>query len=257
MIETLERYGRDSGIKSVVVRVDSPGGSVSASDAIWRAIQKLNDVKPVYVSMGDIAASGGYYVAASARKIFAGKLTLTGSIGVFYGKFDLSGLYEMIGVNRPEIKRGKNAGLLSDGRPWDEHELKAVTRSIEALYDIFIDRIIEGRAGMSKASVKSVAEGRVWLGHDALKHKLIDGHKSLLDTIEFAASTVQIDAEEVQLVIGPRPTGAFEIPKTPLGHVALPPALENLKDLFANPLLAFSDEQALVLHPWLEPVPQR
>ena len=125
-VRAVEALRKDRSVDAVVVRVDSPGGSVTAADAIWRSLTRLAEKKPLFVSMGDVAASGGYYVAAPARKIFVSGNTITGSIGVFTGKYDLSGLYGKIGVNKVPVTKGARANLMSDSRPWSDDDRAAV-----------------------------------------------------------------------------------------------------------------------------------
>lgn len=174
IVRQLEQARRDDAVQAVVLRVDSPGGSAFASDEIWRATQRLKESgKPLVVSMGGVAASGGYYVAAGADAIYAEPGTITGSIGVFSGKFSLGGLYEKVGVETEIFTRGRNAALYSPSRPMDETELETVDRLVGATYAQFKDRVAQGR-GLSPEQVEEVARGRVWTGADAKAHGLVD-----------------------------------------------------------------------------------
>ena len=130
---------------------------MTASDAIWHALSKLAKVKPLYVSMGDMAASGGYYAAVPGRGIYAMDDTITGSIGVFTGKFDISGLYKKIGVNFVEYRRGKHSGLLAPNQPWSPSQRKAVQRSVDAMYDLFLKRILTSRKRLKEKALRAVA----------------------------------------------------------------------------------------------------
>lgn len=173
LVKTLEKLRKDEDVVAVVLRVNSPGGSGSASDAIWRAVERVKEKKPVVVSMGDYAASGGYYIAAGASYIFAEPGTLTGSIGVFGGKLVLSGALEKIGVTSHTYERGAFASLLSSSRPFTDPDRAKFRTFLEAFYQTFLDRAAKGR-GLTKEQVHAVAQGRVWTGEQALERKLVD-----------------------------------------------------------------------------------
>ena len=164
MAEVLRELRGKEGIKAVVIRVDSPGGSGLASDIIWREIELLKDAgKTVVVSMGDLAASGGYYISAGADVIVAEPGTLTGSIGVVTGKFALDGLYDKIGYHSELTARGRNAGLYSSSRPFTESQREVIVRQMNAFYSEFVDRVSQGR-DMTWDEVDAIAQGRVWTG---------------------------------------------------------------------------------------------
>ena len=174
-------------VEAVVLRVDSPGGSAFASDEIWRAVRRLEDAgKPVVVSMGGVAASGGYYVSAGARAIYAMPTTITGSIGVYAGPMlNLEGLYEKIGLSTELYTRGRKAGMYSMGKPLDDIERDALDRLVGTTYAQFKGRVAEGR-GMEAAQVEQVARGRVWSGARALEADLVDGHGGFFDAVDRA-----------------------------------------------------------------------
>ena len=130
-------------MRGVVFRIDSPGGDGVASDLIWRAVRQLRTEKPVVVSMGDVVASGGYYVAAAADAILAEPSTVTGSIGVVGGKVNLAGLYQRLGVAKDAVERGARAGLLSETRPFTPDERSAVQDEMRAVYELFLERVAE------------------------------------------------------------------------------------------------------------------
>ncbi len=182
----LQRAAAEDSVKAVVLRVDSPGGSAFASDEIWRAVElvKLRG-KPVIVSMGGVAASGGYYVSAGADAIFAEPTTITGSIGVYSGKFSIGGLYEKLGITTELYTRGRNAGMYATSRPMDEVEFAAMDRMVGETYNQFKERVAEGR-GLSEEEVEAVAQGRVWSGQDALEQGLVDELGGLRSAIERA-----------------------------------------------------------------------
>lgn len=172
-------------VRGVVLRVDSPGGDAVASDMLYRGLRLLAREKPVVVSMGDVAASGGYYLAAAADAVLAEVSTITGSIGVVGGKLNLEGLYRRLGIGRESLERGARAGLLSETRPFAPDERSAVRREMEAVYDTFVERVAEGR-GLAPASVRRLGGGRIWSGRAAREHGLVDGLGGPLEALEAA-----------------------------------------------------------------------
>jgi protease-4 len=200
-----DQLAKDEGIAAVVLRVDSPGGEVVASDLLWRSLRQLGREKPVVASLGDTAASGGYYIAAAAQSILAEAGTVTGSIGVVGGKLDLSGLYERIGVGRAGVERGARAGLFSEARGFTPDERKVVREGMEAAYERFVSRVAEGRA-LDPARVREAGGGRVWSGAAAQARGLVDGLGGPLEAIAAALSRAGLDPERpVPLAIAPRP----------------------------------------------------
>jgi protease-4 len=171
--ETLKRVRENPLFAAVVLRVESPGGSSMASDVMWREVLLTARVKPVIVSMGDIAASGGYYIAAPATRILASPLTITGSIGIFYGKADVTELLHKIGVNVEVYKTAARADAESVFRPFTEEEHHELESKVAQFYDVFVSRVAEGRK-MTKAAVDRVGQGRVWTGEQAKERGLID-----------------------------------------------------------------------------------
>jgi len=169
-----------------VLRVNSPGGSGLASEIIWREVKLTKDIKPVVVSMGDLAASGGYYIACAADYIFAQPNTITGSIGVFGMIPNAQKLMnEHLGVNIDGVKTNDKADLYSLSRPINESEGVIIQNFIEDFYDTFITRVSDGR-GITKAEVDSIGQGRVWNGIDAIKIKLVDELGGLNDALNKA-----------------------------------------------------------------------
>jgi protease IV len=185
LAETLEQVRKNPLIRAVVLRVESPGGSSMAADVIWREVQLTAQKKPVVISMGAVAASGGYYVAAPGTRIFANPLTITGSIGVFYGKADVSGLLRKIGVNVEVYKTAPRADAESFFRPFTPEERKELERKVGQFYDLFLRRVAEGRK-MSKEAVDRVAQGRVWTGEQAHAAGLVDELGGLRQALEHA-----------------------------------------------------------------------
>lgn len=190
----------DAQVKAVVLRVDSPGGSAYASDEIWRAVELVQaEGKPVIVSMGGMAASGGYYVAAGATAIYAEPSTITGSIGVYGGSYSFGELYETLGINYELYLRGRNAGMYSMSRPMDDVELASMNRMIEDTYVQFKTRVSDGRQ-MSMEDVEVVARGHVWSGTRAHENGLVDEIGGLQEAIERAKAESGLEGMEVDLV---------------------------------------------------------
>ena len=183
---SLEEARNDDDVKSIVLRVDSPGGNALTSELIWREIEITKKVKPVVVSMGNYAASGGYYIAANANRIFAEPNTITGSIGVFGMLPNMNQLSKNIGINAEQVKTHTNASGYSIFEPMDENFKGYVLESIEKTYATFLKRVAKGR-NMSTAQVDAMAQGRVWTGMDAKKLGLVDEIGGLEAAIKYAA----------------------------------------------------------------------
>lgn len=175
VVRQLEAAREDDAVKAIVLRVDSPGGSAFASEEIWRAVERVKKVdKPVIVSMGSVAASGGYYVAANADAIYANATTITGSIGVYFGPLlSLDGLYDKVGVHTELYARGRHASMYSSSKAPDASELAAIDRMVGETYAQFKRRVELGR-GMDGEKVEQVARGRVWSGQAAAQNGLVD-----------------------------------------------------------------------------------
>jgi protease-4 len=181
-------------IAAVIFHVDSPGGSSLASDLIWREVQRLRERKPVVVLMGEQAASGGYYVSASANHIVARPTTVTGSIGIWGGKFVLGGLYEKLNVNHRVLQRGAMADLYSEFRPFNEEEREEVREVLSSTYQRFIQLVAEGR-GMTEEDVEEVARGRVWTGEQAASIGLVDELGDFRTALTAAKRLAELDLE--------------------------------------------------------------
>lgn len=195
--EALIKAREDDKVKAIVLRVNSPGGSALTSDIIWREVELAKKVKPVIVSMGNVAASGGYYIAAGANKIFAEPTTITGSIGVFGTVPNLTELADNVGINAEQVGTNKNAVEYSLFEPMQESFKNQVQESIEETYETFLQRVSQGR-GMTMAQVDSVAQGRVWSGTEALEIGLVDELGNLDDAISAAAEMAEIDTYGVK-----------------------------------------------------------
>jgi protease-4 len=201
----LRALREDPGVAAVVLRINSPGGSASAAEEMLRELRLLREVKPVVVSMGSYAASGGYWIAAFGDRLYAEPSTVTGSIGVFGVQFDLKQLGETIGLTWDRVQTGEKAGLLTAARPKSPAELAVFQRLVDRTYDDFLTRVAEGR-GLEKAAVHEIAQGRVWSGAQAVRLGLADEIGGLSDAIAHAASMANLGSEpELQEFPGTRP----------------------------------------------------
>lgn len=182
----------DTTVKAVVFRVNSPGGSALASEIIWREVSLTKKVKPVIVSMGNLAASGGYYISCAANKIIASPNTITGSIGVFGIIPNFKGLFNnKLGITFDNVKTNKNSGFISVNRPMTTYEREVLKKEIENVYQTFIKHVAEGR-NMTVAAVDKIGQGRVWSGVDAKRIGLIDGFGGLDKAVKIAASMAEL-----------------------------------------------------------------
>jgi protease-4 len=197
MRRSLRDARRNKDVKAIVLRVDSPGGNALTSDLIWREMELTKKVKPIVVSMGNYAASGGYYIACNANTIFAQKSTITGSIGVFGILPNVTKLASKIGVNTQQIKTHANSAPYSPFVPLDD-KFRAVTLAgVEHIYKTFVTHVAEGRK-MTFAQVDSIAQGRVWTGSQAIEIGLVDKIGSLEDAIKEAAVLAKIKTYKTQ-----------------------------------------------------------
>jgi protease-4 len=196
----------DKSIKAIVIRVDSPGGSGLASDIIWHAVDAANQKKPVVISMSDVAASGGYYISASAAKIVAQPSTITGSIGVVAGKPVMRGLYDWLGISNEYVMRGKTAGMFRETEKFSDEERAKFEEWIKTTYyQDFVPKVAKGRKKDAQY-VDSVGQGRVWTGAQAKERGLVDEYGGLDRAIEVAKELAKIPADKgVERVILPYP----------------------------------------------------
>ena len=199
---------KDSSVKAVVLRIDSGGGLVVAADTIWRELVRLKAVKPLVVSMGDVAGSGGYYIAAPADTIVAEPGTITGSIGVVSGKYSFKGLYDKIGVHKEVLKRGKHADFYADYGDYPAEEREIIRAQIKEIYDDFIGKVAEGR-GMTKEAVDQISKGRIWTGKQAKEIGLVDELGGLSLALSIARKKAGLARRKVQLIRLPQ-QGAWE-----------------------------------------------
>lgn len=205
MTKDLQELREDDDVKAVVLRVNSPGGSAYASEQIWREVQLLSKEKPVIVSMGALAASGGYYISCGANKIFAEPTTLTGSIGIFGMIPDATELLtDKLGLSFDVVKTNAHSDFGAMGRPLNESECRLMQAHINQGYELFTGRVAQGR-NISQDSVKAVAEGRVWTGEQAMKIGLVDKLGNLNDAIAAAAKAAKIEKYSVGRYPEPAP----------------------------------------------------
>jgi protease-4 len=240
MIEAIREAEKDETVKAIVLRVDSPGGSALASDLMWKELTACK--KPVIASMGDVAASGGYYISMAARKIYAEPGTLTGSIGVVGGKIVTGGLFDWIGMKTEVISRGANSGLMSSSKPWSESERQVMTRIMQDIYDQFLDKALQGRkkAGieMNKEKLLTLAAGRVWTGRQAKANGLVDELGTLDDAIAAAKKLAGQEGKELEWLVLPRPRSFIE-KLADMGEETKAPALK------LDPFAGFADVPGL------------
>jgi protease-4 len=204
LASALTRARQDDGIRAVVLRINSPGGSALASEQIARAGFRLRGVKPFVVSIGDIAASGGYFAAAPGDVIYAEPSSVTGSIGIFTGKFDLSGMLSRLGVSWQTMTRGPHADMESFLRPYTDEERAAIKEKLHYYYGRFTGAVARGR-GMSEADVDAVGRGRVWTAAQARERRLVDRFGGLIDALAEAKKRAGLDEDDpVELVLLPR-----------------------------------------------------
>jgi len=218
-------FGGSRGNQAIVLRVDSPGGSSTASDVIWRelSISREND-RPLIVSMSDLAASGGYYIALAGDAIVAQPGTLTGSIGVYTGKFVTTGTLDKIGANLEATSSGKRAQMNSPDRRFTADERAKIQEAMQVVYDQFVERTAAARH-MAPEKVDEVAQGRVWTGEQARELGLVDQLGGLYTAIGLAKQRARIPAdEEVQLLIYPPRRSFYEVLaeelQSPVGRMA-------------------------------------
>ncbi len=198
-IKLIDIAKNDDSIKAVVIKVDSPGGAVGASQEIYRAIEKLRDKKTVVVSMGNVAASGGYYVSVPANVIYADPGTVTGSIGVIIQHVDFSKVLNKIGVKVNNIKSGKNKDILYPNHPLTPEQKELLQRTVMDVYNQFLDAIVKYRP-IEKKVLKKYADGRVFSGKQALELKLVDKLGNTQDAIDEAKKLAGLDQEHPMIV---------------------------------------------------------
>jgi protease-4 len=241
LVEYIRKARKDSSIRAIVLRIDSPGGSSIASDVIWRELMLAragSQSRPIVASMSDLAASGGYYIAMAAPDIVAQPGTLTGSIGIYGGKIVTGGTYEKLGMNFEAVSRGKNAEMGSPVRPFNESEKAKLDEQLQAFYDQFIEKVAASRK-MKPEAVDAIAQGRVWTGRQAKNLGLVDALGGLDRAIAIAKERAKIaPTQNVEIVTYPPRRGLFDVLNDSFGGGA-----DQRLGLAA--LLGFSDRRAI------------
>ena len=208
IVDALQKAEADSKVAAIVLRIDSPGGSALASDLIWQQVSHCQ--KPVVASMGNMAASGGYYIAMGCDKILAEPGTITGSIGVVGGKLALGGLFEKIGISTEVISKGQNAGIFSTQEKFSPSERTAMQAMMEDVYHQFVAKAAQSR-GKTVEAMQPLAEGRLWTGRQAAGNGLVDATGTLRDAIQEAARLAGLSSDQpAELLILPQPKNFFE-----------------------------------------------
>jgi len=224
----------DKTIKAIVIRVDSPGGSALASDIIWHAVVSAKEKKPVVISMGDVAASGGYYIAAGASRIVAQPSTITGSIGVVAGKPVLRGFYDWLGISNEYVLRGKNAGMFRETEKFSPEERAKFEEWIKATYyEDFVPKVAKGR-NKDAAYIDSVAQGRVWTGAQGKDRGLVDEYGGLDRAVEVAKELANIPKDKgVHRVILPYPRTFLQQLMAAVDETRAPSEVKQQQAVFA------------------------
>jgi protease-4 len=238
--EAIEALASSPRVAAVVVRVDSPGGSAGASERMWRSIARLARRKPVFTSIGRNAASGGYYVAAPGREIFTLPTSITGSIGIFFGKADLAPLLTRLHVGVETTRRGERADMDSIYRPFTADELTTVERLIREFYNLFLDRVAEGRH-RTRAQIHAVGEGRVFSGSAAVANGLADREGGLLAAIDRAAEVAHLGTDYEIITL----------PRADAGIIGLVRNVLNISDPRAPVLQMLSRAEVMHAFRWL------
>ncbi len=209
--QAVRQAGRSPNVKAIVLRLDTPGGDAIASDIIWGEVKAAGTRKPVVVSMSDACASGGYYIATAADRIFVEAATVTGSIGVYAGKADISGLHEKLGISTETITRGRFANMFSLTSPFSEEERQLLRYHLQTHYDHFLEIVAEGR-DLQLDSVRVIAQGRVWSGLAALQNGLADEEGSVLAAVAAAAALADIGDDDYEVIEIPKSKWRLPLP---------------------------------------------
>ncbi|MEA3340873.1 MAG: signal peptide peptidase SppA [Chloroflexota bacterium] len=243
VVQALRQAETDDHIAAVIFHVETPGGSALASDLICREIHRLRERKPVVVLMGEQATSGGYYVSALADHIVARPTTLTGSIGIWGGKFIVADLYEKLGVGRDSVQRGAMAGAYSEMSPFDDRERARMRRDMGAGYARFKARVAEGR-GMTEEQVEEIARGRVWTGVQACEIGLVDELGDFETALAAAKELAELDPEKEYPVMQITP------PRRELLPIPFP-TTESIRATLLDALTGLARERVWALTPWM------
>jgi protease-4 len=208
--KALRRAGFDENVKAIVIRIDSPGGSAQASEVMWQAARAVAGKKPVIVSIGSMAASGGYYLASAGDYIYADPSAIVGSIGVVGGKFVMKGLYDKLGLSTDTFTKGRNAGLFSSNQPFDERQRRLVTNWMKNTYDQFTQRVMTTRTGKIK-DIDQVARGRIFLARQAKELGMVDEIGGVQAAIAYAANKAGLQSGQYDVKLVPTPRSLVEM----------------------------------------------
>jgi protease-4 len=208
MVRAIRQARNEKRVKAVVLRIDSPGGDGFASDMMWRELELCRQKKPVIVSMAGVAASGGYYIACNATRVFALPTTLTGSIGVFNFKLVTEGLYNKLGARRQAVKRGEHADAMSDMRAMTPDEDSVMQAQVDYFYRQFVQKVAAGRK-LTFEQVDSIGQGRIWSGLDAKRIGIVDTLGGFLDAVGYAKQVAKL--KECDYVVLPASKGGFGV----------------------------------------------
>jgi protease-4 len=261
LVEYINQAADDRNVKAIVLRVDSPGGSSIASDVIWRALMLAREEKPLIVSMGDLAASGGYYIAMPGHVIVAQPGTLTGSIGIFTGKFAMGGTLAKLGANVETVSKGKFADMNSPVKPFSEAERAKIEEQVHAFYDQFVAKVAEARKSTPE-KIDAVAQGRVWTGRQAKDIGLVDELGGLDHAVAVARQRAKIAAgTDVEIIAYPPRPSLFDALSRPLGQTQesqasaalalLRPAERRVLGQVLTPMRLLTRREPLALMPFI------
>lgn len=246
IVQALRLAEADKQIVAVILSVDTPGGSMIASDLIWREVSRLRQRKPVVVLMGRQATSGGYYISAPANHIVARSTTLTGSIGIWGGKFSLAGLYERLGIGRATIQRGAMSGIYSEAAPFSDEERTRIRHGLSEGYTLFKARVAQGR-GMTDVRVEEIARGRVWTGAQAHEVGLVDELGGFETALARAKELAGLDVEREYTLAQVRPPRHTLFPPPFSGETATDSGLGAMLDVAWR----LTHERIWALAPWI------
>ncbi|MEM8873502.1 MAG: signal peptide peptidase SppA [Planctomycetota bacterium] len=252
---------RDDLIKSVVIRIDSPGGSALASEAMWQSVRRVAAEKPVIISVGGMAASGGYYLLAAGDHVYADPSAIVGSIGVVGGKLTWGGIYEQLGLTTASFNRGAHADLFSSTEPWDEREEAMVRSWMQQTYDQFESRVMAGR-GDKIEDFDAIAKGRIFLAGDAIDLGMVDELGGLEDAIAHAAGAAGFTTTDYEIKVVPQPKfnpnslfgGLVQTPVSAETQVIWSMLPDNAKVLITRQLkmtMLMQDRPVVLLSPWI------
>lgn len=245
IVAAIDAARTNNSVKGIMLRVDSGGGSAVASDLIAHALMRAAEKKPVAVSMGGAAASGGYYISAPADRIYADRSTMTGSIGVVAGKISLAGLYDKIGISKTTFERGKNSGIYSPSDTFSVQERQRMESSITRMYDLFKGKVSSGR-DISVDSVEVIAQGRVWAGSDALDIGLVDTQGGFIDALEYLIEEGDVDRDDMEIWTWPS-TGLNFVNELMNSVKSNIPFIDRAPDI---PKFPYQDGEPLYLMPY-------